>query len=137
MNTESYALSAQIPSATEYMALRIAAGLSPKTAEAAERGLPNSLFAVCIRSASKLVGMGRVIGDGGCNFEIVDIAVHPDFQRQGLGSKIMESLMTYLRDNAPPSAYVCLIADEGAPALYQRFGFEFTAPSSVGMALKL
>lgn len=81
--------------------------------------------------------MGRVIGDRGCNFEIVDIAVHPDFQREGLGSQIMESMMNYLRENAPPSAYVCLIADEGAPALYRRFGFEFTAPESVGMAVKL
>jgi ribosomal protein S18 acetylase RimI-like enzyme len=81
--------------------------------------------------------MGRVIGDGGCNFVIVDIAVHPDHQRQGLGGKIMESLMTYLRENAPSSAFVSLIADEGAPALYRRFGFEFTAPASVGMALKL
>ena len=128
MNGWSYPLSEQTPAPAEYMALRMAAGLSPKTAEASERGLPNSLFAVCVRDANQLIGMGRVIGDGGCNFEIVDIAVHPDYQRQGLGSRIMES---------PPSAYVCLIADEGAPALYQKFGFEFTAPVSVGMALKL
>ncbi len=81
--------------------------------------------------------MGRVVGDGGCNFEIVDVAVHPDFQRQGIGTRIMESLMAYLRNNAPESSYVSLIADEGAPALYLRFGFEFTAPTSVGMALQL
>ena len=137
MNESSYRLSAQTPAPAEYMALRVAAGLSPKTIEAAERGLPNSLFAVCVRDGNELIGMGRVIGDGGCNFEIVDIAVHPDYQRQGLGSRIMESLMQYLRNNAPPSAYVCLIADGGAPALYQKFGFKFTAPVSVGMALKL
>lgn len=127
----------QTPSSDEYTALRIAAGMSPRTREAADLGLPNSLFAVCVRSGQQLVGMGRIVGDGGCNFEIVDVAVHPDYQRQGLGGRIMESLMTFLRENAPPSAYVCLIADEGAPALYQRFGFEFTAPASVGMAIKL
>lgn len=137
MNTKTYSLAPQIPSSGEYMALRIAAGLSSKTKEAAERGLPNSLFSVCVRSGDKLIGMGRIVGDGGCNFEIVDVAVHPGHQRQGLGRKIMESLMTYLRENAPPSAYVSLIADEGAPALYRQFGFEFTAPASVGMALKL
>lgn len=136
MDTDLYNLVAEIPSATEYMSLRVAAGLSPKSEEAAERGLPNSLFAVCIRADDKLIGMGRIVGDGGCNFEIVDIAVHPKYQRQGLGNRIMESLMAYLSENAPPSAYVSLIADEGAPALYRRFGFEFTAPASVGMALK-
>jgi ribosomal protein S18 acetylase RimI-like enzyme len=81
--------------------------------------------------------MGRIVGDGGCNFEIVDMAVHPDFQRQGLGKRIMESLMTYLRETAPKTAYVSLIADDGAPALYRQFGFEFTAPASVGMAITL
>ncbi|MEQ9561614.1 MAG: GNAT family N-acetyltransferase [Woeseiaceae bacterium] len=100
-------------------------------------GLPNSLYAACIRIDDRLVAMGRVVGDGGCNFEIVDVAVHPDFQRQGLGSKIMTSLMDYLRQHAPESAYVCLIADRGAENLYRRFGFEFTAPDSLGMAIRL
>jgi ribosomal protein S18 acetylase RimI-like enzyme len=81
--------------------------------------------------------MGRVIGDGGLNYEIVDMAVHPDYQRQGIGARVMAALMAYLRDNAPRSAYVCLIADNDAPALYKKFGFEFTAPVSVGMALRM
>lgn len=127
----------EIPSGDEYIALRAAAGLSSRTAEAAERGLPGTLFAVCVRAKQQLVGMGRVIGDGGCNYEIVDVAVHPDYQRQGLGYRIMESLMAYLHASAPKSAYVSLIADHGAPALYKKFGFEFTAPDSVGMAIRL
>jgi ribosomal protein S18 acetylase RimI-like enzyme len=128
---------AETPTPDEYIALRIAAGLSPKSIQAASKGLPNSLFAACIRIDDRLVAMGRVVGDGGCNFEIVDIAVHPDYQRQGLGSRIMQSLMDYLRQHAPESAYVSLIADEGAENLYRRFGFEFTAPDSVGMAIRL
>jgi ribosomal protein S18 acetylase RimI-like enzyme len=137
MSQNSYSLVKDTPLPDEYIGLRVAAGLSPKTIEAAERGLPNSLFAVCIRSGDALVGMGRIVGDGRCNFEIVDMAVHPDFQRQGLGKRIMESLMTYLRETAPKTAYVSLIADDGAPALYRQFGFEFTAPASVGMAITL
>ena len=81
--------------------------------------------------------MGRIIGDGGCNYEIVDVAVHPDHQRQGLGYQIMEALMEYIYEYAPESAYVCLIADHGAPALYKKFGFEFTAPTSVAMAKRI
>jgi ribosomal protein S18 acetylase RimI-like enzyme len=133
----AYSLAAAIPAAAEYRELRLAAGLSPKTDAATRAGLPKSLFAVCVRCDDQLVGMGRVIGDGGLNFEIVDIAVHPDHQRQGLGKKIMAALMDYIHTNAPPSAYVCLIADDWAPALYRKFGFEFTAPKSVGMALRI
>lgn len=130
------ALLEEVPQPEEYIALRIAAGLSEKTPEAAGLGLPRSLFAVCMRDKGRLVGMGRVIGDGGCNFEVVDIAVHPEYQRRGLGYQIMESIMEYLRETAPRSAYVCLIADHGAPTLYEKFGFEYTAPESLGMAMR-
>lgn len=117
--------------------MRIAAGLSPKTLEAAEQGLPGTLFAVCVRNGSQLVGMGRVVGDGGLNYDIVDMAVHPDYQRQGHGYRIMAALMNFIKEDAPKSAYVSLLADDGAPALYKKFGFEFTAPRTVGMALNI
>ena len=127
-------LESSIPNAEEYCDLRRAAGLSPKALVAAQKGLPNTLFGVCMRDAGQLVGMGRIIGDGGCNFEVVDIAVHPDYQRRGLGTRIMQALVDYLEEHAPETAYVSMIADEGAPALYAKFGFEPTAPVSIGMA---
>ena len=127
----------EIPGNKEYRALRLSAGLSPKTAVAATRGLPRSLYAVCLRQGSKLIGMGRIVGDGGCNYEIVDVAVDPEFQRQGHGSAIMAALVAYLDREAPSSAYVSLIADHGAPALYRKFGFEPTAPASIGMAMTM
>src|SRR6266403_353967 len=55
----------------------VAAGLSPKTAEAAAAGLPNTLFAVLVRKDGRVVGMGRLVGDGGLFFQVVDIAVEP------------------------------------------------------------
>lgn len=130
-----YVLTQEKPTAEEYVRLRLDAGLSRRSPDAARVALPNSLYMVCIRQDQNLIGMGRIVGDGGCNFEIVDIAVHPGFQRRGLGYKIMSSLMEYLHNNAPKSAYVSLIADEGAPTLYEKFGFKPTAPASIGMAL--
>ena len=132
-----FALTVEIPGVEEYRQLRVAAGLTAKSELSAESGLAGSLFAVCIRKDDTLIGMGRVIGDGGLNYEVVDVAVHPDFQRQGLGYRIMEALVDYLHSNAPETSFVCLIADRSAPALYQKFGFDFTAPVSVGMALRL
>lgn len=132
-----YPLLEQIPEVAEYRALRELAGLSTKTLEAAQLGLPNTLLAAVVRDGKQLIAMGRVIGDGGCNFEVVDIAVHPDYQRQGLGTRIMDSLMTRLRTIAPSSAYVSLIADDHSPALYEKFGFRATTPRSIGMALRI
>jgi ribosomal protein S18 acetylase RimI-like enzyme len=81
--------------------------------------------------------MGRVVGDGALFFQIVDVAVEPEHQGQGLGKKILEALMTELRQRVPAEAYVSLIADGEAHRLYEQFGFELTAPASVGMAMWL
>lgn len=123
-----------IPADDVYRRLRAGAGLSPKTAEAAARGLPASLFAVQVLAGSDVVGMGRVIGDGGCFYQVVDIAVSPAHQGQGLGKRIMREIVGYLDTHVPPSAYVSLIADGQAHALYAQFGFAPTAPASIGMA---
>ena len=94
--------------------------------------LPNSLFAVTLYENERLVGMGRVIGDGGCFFQVVDIAVHPDCQGKGLGKTIMNEIMAYL-NQVPDKAYVSLIADHPADHLYQKYGFQYTLPRSQGM----
>jgi GNAT superfamily N-acetyltransferase len=117
----------------EYRALRVLAGLSPKTAEAAARGLPNTVFGVSLREGDRLLAMGRIIGDGGCFLQVVDIAVVPDRQGQGLGKAVMQQLDEWLRGHAV-GAYVSLIADGQAHRLYAQFGFALTAPRSVGMA---
>jgi ribosomal protein S18 acetylase RimI-like enzyme len=111
--------------------------LSPKSAEAARSGLPNTWHAVVVCHHDEPVGMGRVIGDGGTAFQIVDIAVLPEHQGRGLGKAIMEALVGELRERAPATSYVSLIADGDAWRLYAKYGFRETAPESIGMALPL
>jgi GNAT superfamily N-acetyltransferase len=48
---------------------------------------------VHMRDATDTIAMGRIIGDGGCFFQVVDIAVLPAYQGQGLGTQIMAALM--------------------------------------------
>lgn len=124
-----------IPTVDVYRRLREQAGLSGKTTEAAERGLPNSCFAVQILLEDEVVGMGRVIGDGGCFYQVVDIAVVPAHQGRGLGKTLMREISDYLQREVPASAYVSLLADGKAHELYQQFGFAATAPASIGMCL--
>jgi ribosomal protein S18 acetylase RimI-like enzyme len=127
----TYKLIKEVSPLKDFMRLREVSGLSPRPESAAAKGLKNSLYGVQIRHDSLVVGMGRVIGDGGLNFDIVDVAVAPEHQGFGLGRMIMEALMTYLKTNATPGAYITLMAD--VPALYQKFGFVFSSPESEGM----
>lgn len=127
-------LSYEIPNAKEYNNLRIISGLSPKDETASEIGLKNSIFMITLRDSDKLIGMGRIIGDGGCMYHIVDIAVAPPYQGKGFGHLIMSEINKYLDNHAPKSSYVSLIADVPADKLYKKFGFDYSAPESVGMA---
>lgn len=136
MTETTYSLVHPTPSVETYRHLRTAVGLGAKTVEAATRGLPNSLFAVQVLCAGESVGMGRVIGDGGAFYQVVDIAVLPAHQGRGLGKMIMAAISDYIAREVPESGYVSLIADGEAYRLYQQFGFALTAPASQGMALK-
>lgn len=132
-----YILVSRVPTIAEYRDLRRLSGLSEKTEDAAARGLPNTLHAVVIETGGKAIGMGRVTGDGGTAYQVVDIAVLPEHQGKGLGKRIVAALVEWLHANAPKSAYVSLIADGPAKDLYAQYGFKETAPASVGMAFKI
>ncbi|EAR10780.1 GNAT family N-acetyltransferase [Reinekea blandensis] len=131
-------LRTEVPTVDTYIKVRLAAGLSRKSEEAARLALPNSLFAVTVYDDDKPIGIGRVIGDGGCFFEITDMAVLPDYQGQGIGRQIMTALVDWLKTNAPSTAYVSLMADHGTPDFYERFGFtKASLPKSSGMYLRI
>lgn len=123
------------PEIEDYRRLRRICGLTPRSAAAAEAGLPNTVFAVIIRHAGHAIGMGRIVGDGALFLHIVDIAIDPDHQGRGLGKVVMAALMAHVAANAPAEVHVSLIADGDAHRLYAQFGFEPVAPRSQGMAV--
>jgi GNAT superfamily N-acetyltransferase len=133
VQADDYQLLDRFPDVEDYRRLRVAAGLSPRSEQAAARGLPNTIFGVSILHGGEVIGMGRVIGDGGCFFAVVDIAVEPAHQKRGLGKRIMSALDAWLRTNAPVSSNVSLFADGKARLLYAKYGFVETGPVSVGM----
>lgn len=129
----NFDISTTQPTAEEYCDLRTICRLSPKTIEAAEIALPRSIFTVTLRENHKLIGMGRLVGDLGTAIQIVDVAVHPDFQKRGLSRVIMENLLQFIESDVPKCAVVSLFAD--VSFLYEKFGFS-TPKSTQGMLLK-
>ena len=136
---DGYRLVDGVPSTADYLDLRLRAGLSPKTEGQAAAALRGSWAAchVVDEAGARAVAMGRVIGDGGWYFHVVDMAVLPEHQRRGLGSAVLSHLLDGIRSLAPSGAYVTLLADEPGRPLYQRHGFVESAPGSVGMVLVL
>lgn len=129
-----YRLHAGVPSVEVFRRLRTDAGLSDKAPEAAALALPRTWYGVVLHHEGEPIGMGRIVGDGGTAFQIVDVCVHPAHQGRGLGKRIMAALTEELERRAPATAYVSLIADGPARFLYEKFGFADTAAhGSVGM----
>ncbi len=126
----------EVPGAEEYVELRRLLGWGEITLAAAKQTLEAATFTVCLRDASKLVGLVRVVGDGVLYIFVADLMVHPDYAGRGLGNVLMQSVMGYINEVADPAATVTLVALPGREGFYERFGYE-RCPNSVfgqGMA---
>lgn len=73
-----------------------------------------------IQLSAKTAGMVKyTIADGG--IEIMQLQVHPDFQRKGLGARVITHLLaSYELDNAE----LTVLKANPALKLYRRLGFE-------------
>ncbi|CAM3720143.1 MULTISPECIES: GNAT family N-acetyltransferase [Tsukamurella] len=123
------------PPLADYVRLRADSGLSPKSEEQAAGALANSWRWCHVLSDGAVVGMGRVLGDGGWYFHIADMATLPTYQGRGIGRAILEWLIAEIRTHAPADPYITLMADGPGRPLYRKLGFVETAPHSLGMRL--
>lgn len=134
-----YTLHAGLPQVPMYRHLRVAAGLTSVTEPQASRAISGTWYGCHVRYAApqqqqqqsldttvdQVVGMGRIISDGGWYFHIADMAVLPDHQRRGLGAAIMRELLAYIERNRPDEGipYISLLADPPGIGLYKKTGF--------------
>jgi len=121
------------PSVEEYCRLISAVGWKPRDAEAISRALAASLFAICAETNGEVIGMGRVIGDGGLHYYLTDVVVVPAHQHRGLGSQIVAALTKYVESIPFKNTWVGLFPVEGTAEFYARFGYKAQRPSGPAM----
>ncbi len=110
-------------SAEEFIEMRQSVGWGYPEKEVISIGLKNSLFSVCAEKADKIIGYGRVVGDGAFTLYIQDIIVKPEYQRLGIGMKIMSEIIKYIIEEYPQGTMVCLMSAKGKEDFYKKFGF--------------
>jgi GNAT superfamily N-acetyltransferase len=92
--TDDLMISDGLPTAPEYTAMRRHVGWSEVDPDAVARALTASLAGVVARDrAGELVGMGRVVGDGGVYLYLQDVIVREPWRGRGLGTAITEALL--------------------------------------------
>jgi ribosomal protein S18 acetylase RimI-like enzyme len=112
-----------IPDAEEYNLLRQLVGWGTLEHNMVNKKLPNSLYGVCAYADNEIIGMGRVVGDGGIAFYIQDIIIIPAYQRQGIGTMLMRKIMEYVSKHATNNSFVGLISAKEKEPFYERYGF--------------
>lgn len=125
--------------AAEYNELRECAGFAPLTARQAEQGLRNTTFLSAARHGGRIVGMGRVLFDFGYTAYVGDVIVRPEYQRQGIGSEIMRSLMQRTLDAVPPGEKIMFVlaAAKGREPFYEKLGFVRRPSGSLGHGMSV
>ena len=124
----------KIPSVEAYNQLRVNAGMnSTKPHSEVEKALKGTLFLVSVYEEDELIGLGRIVGDGGIAFIVCDIMVDKKFQRRGIANQIMEMIDQWFDKNTHESSFITLLAKVPADKLYRKHHFCYHDENRVGM----
>lgn len=89
------------------------------------KALENTTAAFVAYDEETPVGMVRTIGDGGMSFYVKDFVVIPEYQSEGVGRTLIESVEKYIKDLVGKWAVSLeLISTIEAQAFYEKMGFE-------------
>jgi len=131
---KKYEIKSDIPTLEEYKYLCDSVGWTNyMNFEVVEISLQNSIYCITVQDNNQIIGMGRIVGDGAIYFYIQDIVVHPEYQKNGIGKKIMNTLVEYLNQNAPDKAFIGLFASQGKTSFYEKYDFKDYSPNMTGM----
>ncbi|HEY8596866.1 MAG TPA: GNAT family N-acetyltransferase [Thermomicrobiales bacterium] len=82
--------------------------------------LLNSTFVVSAWDGARLVGLSRVVSDRVYISTLQQVGVHPDYQRQGLGSDLVRRCIARFAT----TRFILTTDDASNETFYARFGFE-------------
>lgn len=105
--------------ASEIENLRTAIGWD-NTEGQCQKALENAYCRYIVRFEGKLIAYLSVISDGVVDAFLVDLMVHPDFQRKGIGTMIVRQALTDLKDKVQ-CVHVTFNPDE--KTFYKHIGF--------------
>ncbi|MDD2369869.1 MAG: GNAT family N-acetyltransferase [Sulfuricurvum sp.] len=80
----------------------------------------NSMYKCFIYDGEKLVGVGRALADGADVSYICDVAIHPEYQRRGIGKQIVNKLLGFSQGYNK----ILLFTSAGKEPFYSKFGFD-------------
>lgn len=104
-----------------------------------KKALDNTFYSISIYDDEKIVGYGRIIGDGICYLYIHDIMVRPEYQNKKIGTMVMNKLLEKIKEvkNDNENLRVYLGAVKGKETFYEKFGFIKRIDAGLGYGMIL
>ena len=112
--------------AEEFIALWESVWGPGSSLEQTRLAMTHTLFRVSVFDGDTPVAMARVIGDMGLDYYIKDVAVRPEYQRQGVGRLLIQEIMQFIQDNGVKGTeiFVELCAEPDKMPFYEKLGFD-------------
>lgn len=128
-----------VNSVEEFNYLYDAVGWESYDKKVSEIALANTMYSVSVYDDDKIIGYGRLIGDGICFMYIHDVMVEPKYQNQKIGSQIMNKLLEKINHIKLENPYVrvYLGASKGKEKFYEKFGFITREDANLGSGMIL
>lgn len=122
---------------SEYITLRASVGWNNFAEVQVSKAIENSIYDIVVSDNGQTIAMGRLIGDG-IYYLIADIVVRPDYQGNGIGSRIVDRLLMYVDANTPIGgrSSVQLIAERGKEDFYIKKGFKLIPHECCGSGMR-
>ena len=128
-----YSIEERKISTEEYQCIRASTNWGKLENKVVEKALKNDLYSVCITHENKLIGIGRVVGDGAIYFYVQDVIVITQYRSKGIGRLIMENIEKYISANTSRNSFVGLMAAEGVINFYKKFSYKERPINRPGM----
>lgn len=83
---------------------------------------------ITIWDRDRLIGFARATSDGIYRATIWDVVIHPDYRSAGLGSKLVETVLSHPRMNRVERVYLMTTHKQ---LFYERIGFECNSSTTM------
>ena len=126
-------------SVKEYCELRAAVNWQPIIEDQAQSGLNNSDFIITCRVNDDIIGCARIFWDKGYIAYLADVMVKPEYQKQGIGKKLVSECIAYI-DNQLKDGWrikIVIVSAKGKEQFYEKFGFELRPNERDGAGMQM
>lgn len=83
--------------------------------------LLTSYYHISVYDGSALIDYIDCVSNGVTDAYIQDLMIHPNYQKHGIGTKLMNDMLAYLKSRH--IFMISVIFEEGLRPFYERFGF--------------